>query len=100
MKPEHLLLLQNFAHQQAYQTRILEMLTIILGKTEGMTSEMSQAFAKQVDVECYEHYQKLLLKMISVFQSAFVDKSTELSDLTPEELLRLLSDQNPPQSFS
>lgn len=100
MKPEHLLLLQNFAFQQSYQTRILETLTILLAKTDGMNSEMSQAFAKQVDVEADQFYQKLLLRLINVFQTAFGDKSPELSDLTPEELLKLLSDQNPPQSMS
>lgn len=94
MKPEHVLALQNFAHQQVYSSRILELLVTLLGKSEGMTNEMCEIFVKKVNNEASAEYEKLLSKLIGIFQTSFEQDPQGLSNFTPEELLKLLSNPN------
>lgn len=91
MKIDHLLLLQIFASQQAYQSRSLELLSLIRGKLEGWTPEQQQKLASEVayqtNISAEQILETLKIDFASLFpdQSEIDDKTGEVKSLTLEE---------------
>lgn len=98
MKPEHLILLQNYSYLEVYLTRILEMVAITYSRQENGTEEMANAFHKMLADETHKEYETHLRKMINTFQTVFGESSSGggigAGDLSVEEYLKKLFGKN------
>lgn len=95
MKPEHFLLLQISAFQDVYNRRIIESLLAIQSKLEHDTPEegapLNQLIMDHIHTDCENHFKLLIDK----FQRFFEEQDPNISRLTPEELILILSQQKP-----
>lgn len=83
MKIDHLLLLQIFASQQAYQTRMIELQAVTYAKLHDWTPEQQQELASQ-ELSQLEIESERLLQILKIdFASLFPDQS-EVDDNTGE----------------
>jgi hypothetical protein len=95
MKPEHLLLLQAIAKIESYSLSQLEQMCYISGKLDNLPNEGIEFLIRRQKDDAFDYEQKLLLKLITIFQTLFGAQHPDLSVFTPDELLKLLSGQNP-----
>ena len=97
MTTDRALLLMLLTKMEAVYRDQSSLLGLILGKLYDLPADEVGTIVDDRNRQCSEYFRNAFLSVVKDFDAAFPDNGPELSGLTPEQLVELLSRRKPGQ---